>query len=76
MLTHDKGNCQMVVDQIRYFGFIVPKSGKLKFGIEDVATAGLKAKTNLFRMFRNNLFLLKWKLLSFEIEFVKGMHLF
>ena len=62
MLIHGKGNCQMtykghvleVVVHFKYLGFIVHKSGKLKFGIEDV---GLKAMTNLFRMLRKNWFL-------------------
>ena len=59
MLIHDKGNCQMteVVDQFKYLGFIVHKTGKLNFGIEDVAKASLKAMTNMFRMLRKNSFL-------------------
>ena len=66
MLIHDKGgNCQLtykgkvleVVDQFKYLGFIVHKSGKLKFGVEDIAKAGLKAMTKMFRTFRKNLFL-------------------
>ena len=122
MLIHDKGKCQMTYKgQFKYLGFIVHKSGKLKFGIEDF---GLKAMTNVFRIFNKNWFLfpqnaivnygamvkqhqlnkmkfskyilevpltqqfwvnwvciqfvslLKWKLLSFGIEFVKGMALF